>query len=58
MKAVKDVKPPIVETLEHPRRVDYQYERARVANIFMFCELLAGWRDAYARETRTKADWA
>ncbi len=55
---VKDVKPPIVETLEHPRRVDYESERAGVANIFMFCEPRAGWRAAYARETKTKADWA
>ena len=28
------------------------------ANIFMFCEPLAGWREAFARETKTKADWA
>lgn len=34
---VKDVKAPIEETLAHARRVDYEYERAGVANIFMFC---------------------
>jgi hypothetical protein len=55
---VKDVKAPIEETLAHARRVDYEYERAGVANIFMFCEPLAGWRQAFARETKTKADWA
>lgn len=55
---IKDVKAPIEATTEHPRRVDYEYERAGVANIFMFTEPLAGWREAFARTTKTKADWA
>lgn len=55
---VKDVKIPIEATTDHPRRVDYEYERAGVANIFMFTEPLAGWREAFARATKTKADWA
>lgn len=55
---IKDVRPPIDETVEHARRVDYEYDRAGVANIFMFTEPLAGWREAFARETKTKADWA
>ena len=55
---VKDVRMPIEATLEHPKRVDYEYERGGVANIFMFTEPLAGWREAFARETKTKADWA
>ena len=55
---IKDVRAPIDETVEHARRVDYEYERAGVANIFMFTEPLAGWREAFARETKTKMDWA
>ena len=55
---VKDVRMPIEATLEHPKRVDYEYERGGVANIFMFAEPLAGWREAFARETKTKSDWA
>ena len=55
---IKDVRAPIDETVEHARRVDYEYERAGVANIFMFTEPLAGWREAFARETKTKVDWA
>ncbi len=55
---IKDVKVPIEETIDHARRVDYEYERAGVANIFMFAEPLAGWRVAFARETKTKVDWA
>ena len=55
---VKDVKVPIPATADHPKRVDYEYERAGVANIFMFTEPLAGWRAAFARQRKTKADWA
>jgi len=49
---------PIPATKEHPRRVDYEYERAGVASLFLFCEPLAGWRRVTARERRTKVDWA
>lgn len=55
---VKEVRSPIDATKNHPRRVDYEYERAGVANIFMFTEPLAGWRQANARATKTKIDWA
>ena len=33
---VIEVKPSIAESLEHPRRVNSEYERAGVANLFMF----------------------
>jgi len=39
-------------------RVDYEYERAGTASIFMFCEPLSGWRQVSVRERRTKIDWA
>lgn len=55
---VKEVKTPIAATRHHPKRVDYEYERAGVANVFMFAEPLAGWRDVAIRETKTKTDWA
>lgn len=41
-----------------PERYDYQYERAGVANAFMFAEPLAGKRQVTVRETRTAKDWA
>ena len=41
-----------------PRRVDYEYERAGTAAVFLFSEPLAGWRQATARARRTKVDWA
>jgi hypothetical protein len=41
---LKETPTPIAGTKKHPRRVDYEYERARTASIFMFCEPLTGWR--------------
>lgn len=55
---VKHVKVPIPATKDHPKRVDYEYERAGVANIFMYAEPLAGFREVIVREFKTKADWA
>ena len=55
---IKEIKTPIDATLEHARRVDYEYERAGTANIFMFAEPLAGWREVAVRERKTKIDWA
>lgn len=54
----KDVRPPIPPTREHPKRVDYEYERAGTCSIFLFTEPLAGWRYVHARSRRTKQDWA
>jgi DDE superfamily endonuclease len=55
---LKETRVPIPATREHPRRVDYEYERAGTASIFMFCEPLSGWRQVTVRERRTKSDWA
>ena len=49
---------PGTDALHRPRRVDYEYERAGTASVFLFAEPLAGWRQATARARRTKADWA
>ena len=55
---LKETRQPIAATKAHPRRVDYEYERAGTASIFMFCEPLAGWREVSVRLRRTKVDWA
>ena len=55
---VSETRPSIPATTEHPQRVDYEYERNGTASIFMFVEPLAGFRQATAREQRTKSDWA
>ena len=41
-----------------PRRVDYEYERAGTANLFLFTEPQTGWRQVTATARRTKVDWA
>ena len=55
---LKETRVPIPATKAHPRRVDYEYERAGTASLFMFCEPLAGWRQVCVRAQRTKIDWA
>ena len=55
---LKETRQPISGTGRHPRRVDYEYERAGTASIFMFCEPLSGWRHVSVRDRRTKVDWA
>jgi len=55
---LKETRAPIAATKGHPRRVDYEYERAGTASLFMFCEPLSGWRQVSVRERRTKVDWA
>ena len=55
---LKETRLPIAATKDHPRRVDYEYERAGTASIFMFCQPLSGWRQVTVRDRRTKIDWA
>jgi hypothetical protein len=55
---LKETRMPVPATRDHPRRVDYEYERAGTASVFMFCEPLAGWREPRVRKRRTKTDWA
>jgi hypothetical protein len=55
---LKETRVPIAATRNHARRVDYEYERAGTASIFMFAEPLSGWRKVSVRGQRTKVDWA
>ncbi len=55
---LKETRTPLPATAKRPKRVDYEYERAGTANIFMFTEPLAGWREVAVREKKTKLDWA
>jgi len=41
-----------------PEKVDYEYERNGVANIFMIAEPLAGKRETIVNETRNATDFA
>lgn len=55
---LKETRVPIAATKRHGQRVDYEYERNGTASVFMFAEPLSGFRQATARERRTKKDWA
>ena len=55
---LKETRVPVAATKDHAKRVDYEYERAGTAAIFMFAEPLAGWREVAVRDRRTKVDWA
>ena len=55
---IQETRRPIPATKRHAKRIDYEYERAGTACIFMFTEPLAGWREATARTSKTKLDWA
>ena len=55
---LKETRSPLPATATHGKRVDYEYERAGTASIFMFAEPLAGWREVAVRERKTKIDWA
>jgi hypothetical protein len=55
---LKETRVSIPATKKPARRVDYEYERAGTASIFMLTEPLAGWRQVRVRKQRTKIDWA
>lgn len=42
----------------HPAKVDHEYQRMGVRNLFMVCESLANWREVTVTERRTQQDWA
>ena len=58
MQLLKETRVPLAATKHHARRVDYAYERAGTASVFMFAEPLQGWRHVRVRRQRTKVDWA
>ena len=55
---IREVRRPLLGGPGRPARYDYEYERAGTANLFLFCEPLAGWRRVEATERRTRTDWA
>ncbi len=55
---VKETRVPQLARPGQLRRFDYEYERNGTANIFMFCEPMAGRRQVTVTDRRTKCDWA
>ncbi|MFO0935536.1 MAG: hypothetical protein U0798_03350 [Gemmataceae bacterium] len=52
---LNETRKPIPATREHPKRIDYEYERAGTASVFVFCEPKSGWRRVTVRPRRTKS---
>lgn len=54
----KEARIPLPCRCGQPRRYDYEYERNRVANLFMFFEPFQGHRHVAVSDHRKKRDWA
>ncbi len=55
---VAETRVPIPLAPGRPARLDYEYTRNGVANLFMFTEPPTGWRWAEVTDRRTRTDWA
>ena len=55
---ITETRVPIAAKPGRVKCYDYEYERHGVANVFMFCEPLRGWRHVSVTDRRTKPDWA
>lgn len=55
---IRETRTPIAAGPGRVTCYDYEYDRHGVANVFMFCEPLGGWRHASVTDRRTKVDWA
>lgn len=55
---VGETRTPLPARPGRPARIDYEYERHGVRNLFLFVEPLGGWRHVQVTERRTKQDWA
>jgi hypothetical protein len=55
---LSDLREPLPVQPGQPQRVDYEYQREGVADLFMFFEPLAGKRFVKVTDQRTRKDWA
>lgn len=55
---VGEVRTPLPPAPGQPARKDYEYVRNGVANLFMVCEPLRGWRQVTVTDQRTAIDFA
>ena len=53
-----EVAAPLPPEPGQPAREDAEYVRAGVANVFLACEPLRGWRHVAVSDRRTRADFA
>jgi hypothetical protein len=55
---LRDARPPLPVAPGRPARIDYEYVRHGVRNLFLAVEPLRGWRQVTVTTRRTKRDWA
>ena len=55
---VGEVRSPLPPAPGQPARADYEYVRNGVANLFLVCEPLCGWRQVTVTDQRTAVDFA
>jgi hypothetical protein len=55
---IGETRRPVDAAPGQPRRVDYEYERKGVADLFLFFEPLRGWRRVWIAPQRRKIEWA
>ena len=55
---IRKTRAPIVGSTHGQCRVDHEYIREGVCNVWMFTEPLGGWRDVRVSDRRTAVDWA
>jgi hypothetical protein len=55
---LSDVREPLPAQPGQPQRIDYEYKREGVADLFMFFEPLIGKRFVKVSDQRTRKDWA
>ena len=55
---ISEVAIPLPTKPSRVKRVDYEYARQGVCNLFVLCEPLRGWRHVNLTHRRTKRDWA
>jgi hypothetical protein len=55
---IAETRLPVDAAPGQPRRVDYEYERKGVADLFLFFEPLRGWRRVWIAPQRRRIEWA
>ena len=58
LQLLADARPPLSMRPGRVARIDYEYVRHGVCNVFLAAEPLRGWRHVKVTERRTRRDWA
>jgi hypothetical protein len=55
---IAEICPPVEAERGRLKRVDYEYARKGVCNLFLFFEPLGGWRRVWVTDRRRRVEWA